>query len=49
MIDDFTNVDSEGKSIRDLFYKKFEGHDFEITSYFGIGGVVIRYFGKNKN
>ena len=49
MIDDFTNIDSEGKSIRNLFYKKFEGHDFEITSYFGIGGVVIRYFGQNKN
>lgn len=49
MIDDFTNIDLEGKSIRDIFYKKFEGHDFEITSYFGIGGVIIRYFGKNKS
>lgn len=49
MIDDFTNIDPEGNSIRDLFYKKFTNHDFEITNSFGIDGVVIRYFGlKNK-
>lgn len=48
MIDDFTNIDPNGNSIRHLFYQKFKNHDYEITGYFGIDGVVIRYFGLKK-
>ena len=48
MIDDFTNIDPDGNSIRDLFHEKFENFDYEVTSYFGIDGVVIRFFGIDK-
>tara|TARA_B100001250_G_scaffold286226_1_gene248236 strand:+ start:1442 stop:2104 length:663 start_codon:yes stop_codon:yes gene_type:complete len=44
MIDDFTNIDREGKSIREAFYKEFNNHDFELIGYFGVDGVVIRFF-----
>ncbi len=45
MIDDFTNIDPSGKSIRELFKQEFINCDFEIVGYFGIDGVIIRYFG----
>ena len=45
MIDDFTNIDKKGNSIRKALYKEFQGHDFEIIGYFGVDGVIIRYFG----
>ena len=45
MIDDFTNIDPSGKSIRELFKQEFKNCDFEIVGYFGIDGVIIRYFG----
>ena len=48
MIDDFTNIDPDGNSIRDLFHEKFQNFDYEVTSYFGIDGVVIRFFGIDK-
>lgn len=44
MIDDFTNIDPSGNSIRNLFLEKFKNHNYQITGYFGIDGVVIRYF-----
>ena len=44
MIDDFTNIDQSGNSIRNLFLEKFKNHNYQITGYFGIDGVVIRYF-----
>ena len=49
IIDDFTNQDPEGNSIRNLFYDKFKNHNFQITNFFGIDGVVIRYFGLKNN
>ena len=48
MIDDFTNIDPSGKSIRELFKQEFINYDFEIVGYFGIDGVIIRYFGLKK-
>tara|TARA_B100000427_G_scaffold50346_1_gene38341 strand:+ start:1696 stop:2358 length:663 start_codon:yes stop_codon:yes gene_type:complete len=45
MIDDFTNIDKDGKSIREAFYEEFSNHDFELVGFFGVDGVVIRYFG----
>ena len=45
MIDDFTNIDKNGNSIRKALYKEFQGHDYEIIGYFGVDGVIIRYFG----
>ena len=44
MIDDFTNIDPSGNSIRNVFLEKFKNHNYQITGYFGIDGVVIRYF-----
>lgn len=44
MIDDFTNIDSEGNNIRKLFNEKFKNFDYQIIGYFGTDGVIIRYF-----
>ena len=46
MIDDFTNIDKNGKNIRNVFYEEFKNSDYQITGYFGIDGVLIRYFGE---
>ena len=44
MIDDFTNIDSEGNNIRKLFNEKFKNFDYQIIGYFGTDGVILRYF-----
>ncbi len=49
MIDDFTNIDPNGNSIRDIFINTFSDHEYQITGYFGIDGVIVRYFGKDLN
>lgn len=48
IIDDFYNVDFKKNSIRHEFYKFFQNTDFEITNFFGLNGVVIRFFGNLK-
>jgi len=47
MIDDFTNIDPNGNSIRDIFNKTFNKDEYQITGYFGIDGIVIRFFGNS--
>ena len=47
IIDDFFNVDYNNQSIKQEFYKYFDISQFEITRYFGLQGVVIRYFGNS--
>lgn len=44
IIDDFFNIDFNKKSIRNELYKKFDKADLEVTRYFGLQGVVFRYF-----
>ena len=47
MIDDFTNIDKNGKNIRNVFYEeKVKNSDYQIIGYFGIDGVLIRYLVK---
>tara|TARA_Y100000996_G_C22513053_1_gene639246 strand:- start:84 stop:749 length:666 start_codon:yes stop_codon:yes gene_type:complete len=47
IIDDFFNIDFAKNSIRNEFYKRFQKSDFEITRYFGLQGVVLRYLGQS--
>jgi O-methyltransferase len=42
MIDDFTNIDKDGNSIKKIFDEVFQDKDYIVTNYFGIDGVVIR-------
>ena len=43
MIDDFTNLDKNNKTIRDAFYNIFDVAHIEKVGFFGIDGVVFRY------
>ncbi len=44
MIDDYTNIDSDGNNIRKIINDKFNNIDYQIVGYFGTDGVIIRYF-----
>ncbi len=44
MIDDYTNIDSDGNNIRKIINDKFNNIDHQIVGYFGTDGVIIRYF-----
>jgi hypothetical protein len=45
MIDDFYNLDKEGNSIREEFFKYFTlNKNVFVCNYFGLGGVCFRYF-----
>ena len=46
IIDDFFNVDINKDSIKNQFYKHFKRKDFEVVRYFGLQGIVFRYFKK---
>ena len=49
MIDDFYNIDKNGRSIKDIFFKYFQiNKNIFHCGYFGIHGSVFRYF-KNEN
>ena len=45
IIDDFYNIDFNKNSISKEFNKFFNKSDYKITGYFGLHGVIIRFFG----
>ena len=45
MIDDFVNLDTENRTISDIFFKKFQNNNVVFVSNFGVSGVVYRYLG----
>tara|TARA_B100001029_G_scaffold176998_1_gene180849 strand:+ start:128 stop:784 length:657 start_codon:yes stop_codon:yes gene_type:complete len=45
MIDDFVNIDKNGRTISDLFFEKFQEKKVVFVSSFGVSGVVYRYLG----
>ena len=45
MIDDFFNIDENGKSIKEEFIKRFElNKNVFLFSTYGLGGVVYKYY-----
>lgn len=48
MIDDFTNIDKDGKTISHVFFDVFKNLNIVFTSNFGVSGVVYRYLGDSK-
>ena len=45
MIDDFFNIDKNGKSIKEEFLKRFElNKNVFLFSTYGLGGVVYKYY-----
>ena len=48
IIDDFHNIDFNKNSISKEFNKLFNKSDYQITGYFGLHGVIIRFFGNQE-
>lgn len=45
IIDDYYNIDFNKNSISKEFNKYFSKSEFQITGFFGLHGVIIRFFG----